>query len=128
MSKLIINNNLIDKISELIKNARSGIVTTINSVMAATYFEVGRMIVEDEQNGKHRADYGKQILVSLSKRLTRENGKGFSVDNLENMRNFYLTYSKYYKNPISETVSRKFKLSWSHYLKLMRPDYICGWF
>ncbi|OWY25776.1 DUF1016 domain-containing protein [Sphingobacteriales bacterium UPWRP_1] len=74
------------------------------------------MIVEDEQQGKQRAEYGKQVLKELSKRLIAEFGKGFSVDNLQNMRQFFLTYSIY------ETTSRKFTLSWSHYLKLMRIE------
>lgn len=87
--------------------------------MVYTYYEIGRMIVEDEQQGKERAEYGKQVLKELSNRLTAEFGKGFSADNLENMRRFSLAYS------ISETTSRKFTLSWSHYIKLMRiqnPD------
>lgn len=77
-------------------------------------FEVGRYIVEYEQNGKDRAEYGKSILKNLSARLTKRLGKGFSEDNLENMRKFYLCYQ------ISETPSRKFTLNWSHYLKLIR--------
>lgn len=72
------------------------------------------MIVEDEQQGKERAEYGKRVLIELSKRLLKKFGKGFSVDNLQNMRQFYIAYSIY------ETTSRKFDLSWSHYLKLMR--------
>ncbi|MCL4155664.1 UNVERIFIED_CONTAM: hypothetical protein GTU68_055786 [Idotea baltica] len=108
--------------------------------MVLTYFEIGRMIVEEEQNGKERAAYGKEILKELSKVLTQEFGKGFSVDNLENMRKFFLAYGKYEtlsrisQKQISETLSRKFEskkqqtlsdpfnLSWSHYLKLMRID------
>jgi predicted nuclease of restriction endonuclease-like (RecB) superfamily len=82
--------------------------------MVHTYFEIGRMIVEDEQQGNERAAYGKQVLKELSKQLMSDFGKGFSVDNLQNMRQFYLAYSIY------ETTSRKFELSWSHYLKLMR--------
>ena len=87
---------------------------TVNQTMVLTYFEIGRMIVEEEQDGKERAGYGKQILKELSKVLSKEFGKGFSVDNLENMRRFYLAYRK------SETTSRNFTLGWSHYLKLMR--------
>jgi predicted nuclease of restriction endonuclease-like (RecB) superfamily len=97
--------------------------------MVETYFEIGKLIVEEEQNGKERAEYGKQILKELSNKLTKEFGKGFSEDNLGNMRKFYLTYQL----QISETLSRKsditaiqpqnsFKLSWSHYLKLMRIE------
>jgi predicted nuclease of restriction endonuclease-like (RecB) superfamily len=87
--------------------------------MTTTYWEIGRRIVEEEQNGKVRAKYGKAIIKNLSDELTKEFGKGFSVDNLENMRRFYLTYQK------SETLSRNFKLSWSHYIFLTRinnPD------
>ena len=89
--------------------------------MVYTYFEIGRLIIEEEQHGKDRAEYGKSVLTSLSHKLIKEIGKGFSVDNLENMRKFYLAYSK------SETASRNlegndFQLSWSHYLKLMRID------
>ena len=89
--------------------------------MVYTYFQIGQIIIENEQGGKERAKYGKGILKALSKRLSKAFGKGFSTDNLENMRRFYLTYSK------SETLSRKsdkpnFQLSWSHYLKLVRID------
>jgi len=63
--------------------------------MVHTYFEVGRMIVEDEQQGKERAEYGKAVLKDLSVRLTEKFGNGFSVDNLERMKKFYLVYSIY---------------------------------
>jgi predicted nuclease of restriction endonuclease-like (RecB) superfamily len=101
--------------------------------MVYTYFEIGRVIVEEEQNGKDRAEYGKQLLKGLSEQLTNEFGKGFSVDNLQNMRKLYLTYS------ISETVSSIFKnesikemfkptlnfiLTWSHYIFLMSIEEI----
>ena len=77
------------------------------------------LVIEEEQHGKDRAEYGKSILKTLSDKLVKEIGKGFSVDNLENMRKFYFAYSK------SETVSRNlesydFQLSWSRYMKLMR--------
>lgn len=76
--------------------------------MVYTYFEIGRMIVEEEQNGNERAEYGKQILKGLSEQLTKEFGKGFSVDNLQNMRKFYLTYSNYETlSSISEDVKIK---------------------
>ena len=66
------------------------------------------MIVEEEQNGKERAEYGKQILKGLSEQLTKEFGKGFSVDNLQNMRKFYVTYSNYETlSSISEDVKIK---------------------
>jgi len=97
--------------------------------MAYTYFEIGRIIVEEEQNGKERAEYGKELLKGLSNRLIREFGKGFSVTNLKQMRQFYLTYEKQHtlsaKSVAKEkgqTLSDEFNLSWSHYLMLMRID------
>lgn len=122
------NTKFFSQIVDLLQSARSNVVRTINQTMVMTYFEIGRMIVEEEQGGKERAEYGKQLLKELSKVLTKEFGKGFSVQNLERMRSFYLTYSisstllRISKNEKSQTVSAKFDLSWSHYLKLMRID------
>lgn len=140
---------LFDKISLLIDTARKRVASTINIAMVYANYETGRYIIDDEQEGAYRAEYGKAILKKLSQKLAERFGKGYSVDNLENMRNFYLVYSK------SETLSRKletkensfinqnlkvttaksetlsrisdvsFTLSWSHYLILMRisnPD------
>jgi predicted nuclease of restriction endonuclease-like (RecB) superfamily len=116
-----IQTNFYNRIADLLKEARRSVVQTVNKTMVYTYFEIGRMIVEEEQNGKERAEYGKHLLEELSKKLKSEFGKGFSVDNLENMRKFYIAYS------ISETVSRNldipdFQLGWSHYLKLIRIE------
>jgi predicted nuclease of restriction endonuclease-like (RecB) superfamily len=111
-----IETQLFNKIAQLIENARRKVATAANLAMVYTYFDIGKMIVEDEQQGKIRAIYGKQTLKELSLRLTEKFGQGFSVDNLQNMRQFYLTYSIY------ETASRKFILSWSHYLVLMKID------
>lgn len=122
------NTKFFSQIVDLLQSARNNVVRTINQTMVTTYFKIGGKIVEEEQDGKERADYGKQILKELSSVLTEEFGKGFSVDNLENMRRFYLVYgksetlSRISENAISETSSRNFKLSWSHYLKLMRID------
>lgn len=80
--------------------------------MVNTYFEIGRMIVEEEQEGKKRAAYGKKLLETLSKKLTLEFGKGFSERNLKQMRMFCQKYS------IGQTLSAQFKLSWSHYIFL----------
>lgn len=85
--------DLFQRIAGLLQAARQNVVRTINQTMVYTYFEIGRMIVEDEQQGKERAEYGKQVLKELSKRLTAEFGKGFSQRNLEQMRQFYLTYT-----------------------------------
>ncbi|NCQ15952.1 MAG: DUF1016 domain-containing protein [Flavobacteriales bacterium] len=122
------NIKFYSQIVELLQSARNNVVRVVNQTMVLTYFEIGRMLVEEEQEGKERADYGKQILKELSKVLTKEFGKGFSVDNLENMRRFYLVYgksetlSRISENDISETSFRNFDLSWSHYLKLIRID------
>ncbi|MBP6455093.1 MAG: DUF1016 family protein [Chitinophagaceae bacterium] len=122
----IVSNELATKISELLISARTKVLQTVNHTMVLTYFEIGRMIIEEEQNGKERADYGKQIIKSLSERLTQEFGKGFSQRNLEQIRQFYSVYSKTqtlsaeFKK--SKTLSDEFNLSWSHYMKLMRID------
>ncbi|MGE5340906.1 MAG: PDDEXK nuclease domain-containing protein [Candidatus Omnitrophota bacterium] len=105
MTKETVTHNLYLKISELLQAAKQTVARTINQTMVHTYFEIGRMIVEDEQQGKERAEYGKQILKELSKKLAAEFGKGFSEDNLERMKKFYLLYS----NRISATSLRKLK-------------------
>ena len=105
-----------NKIIGLLKEARANVLRQVNTAMVNTYFEIGKKIVEEEQAGRERAEYGKKLMSDLSLRLTSEFGKGFSVTNLKQMRSFYLIYSK------GQTVSDEFKLSWSHYLKLMRID------
>ncbi len=107
---------LLEKIAELILSTRQKVAAAVNFTMVHTYFEIGRMIVEDEQQGKQKAEYGKRVLKNLSVELTQRFGRGFSVDNLENMRQFFLAFS------ISETLSRKFTLSWSHYLVLQKIE------
>jgi hypothetical protein len=101
----IVSNQLAHKISELLISARTKVMQTVNHTMVLTYFEIGKMIIEEEQNGKQRADYGKQIIKSLSERLTNEFGKGFSQRNLEQIRQFYSVYSK------TQTLSAEFNLS-----------------
>lgn len=132
-SKSSLNKTFYSQIVDLLQSARTKVVLSVNQTMVLTYFEIGKMIVEEEQDGKERADYGKEILKGLSTVLSKEFGKGFSVDNLENMRKFYLAYqksetlSRISSKAISETASRKSEsgnniLSWSHYLKLMRIE------
>ena len=108
--------NLYNKVAELLKLAQNTVVQTVNKTMVQTYFEIGKMIVEEEQKGKERAEYGQQLIEELSIRLLNDFGKGFSSTNIKQMRSFYLSYSK------GQTVSDEFNLSWSHYLKLMRID------
>ncbi|MGQ9701420.1 MAG: DUF1016 N-terminal domain-containing protein [bacterium] len=101
-------NNLIDRIANILKEARTKVVREINKTQVLAYWEIGREIVEFEQKGEERAEYGKKTLIKLSKDLTEKFGRGFSVDNLELMRKFYLFYSD--KFQISETLSRKFRI------------------
>jgi hypothetical protein len=86
--------------------------------MAKTYFLIGKRIVEEEQDGNKRAEYGKNLIKMLSEKLTKEFGKGFSETNLEQMRKFFKVYG------IPQTLSEEFQfnLSWSHYLILMRIE------
>lgn len=117
MSKLSVNNDgFYLRIADLLKSARKAVIQSVNKTIVKTYFEIGRLIVEEEQNGKSKAKYGQNLIAELSQKLTNEFGKGFSTTNLKQMRTFYLTYSK------SQTVSDEFSLTWSHYLVLMRID------
>ena len=112
--KDLISDHLFGRICSLIEQARQQVSRNINTVMVQTYWEIGRLIVEDEQQGKTRAAYGKQQLEQLSLRLTGIFGKGFDSRNLRNMRFFYLTY------PIWNAV--RTELSWTHYRSLMKID------
>ena len=122
-------DQLFEQVSHLIAEARSHVARAVNSAMVTTYYEIGRHIVENEQNGQQRAQYGKQVLQELSARLTAEFGKGWSVETLTNCRKFFSVYSKSY--PVvtnsQDVVSngyemRQFVLPWSHYLILMREE------
>ena len=94
-------NKLFSKIAEIVNSARTGIVRSVNIAMVHAYYNIGRYIVEDEQGGEQRAEYGKAILKDLSAKLTERFGRGFSVQNLEYMRSFFLVYSEI---PISQTL------------------------
>ena len=110
-----ISNNYINEIKTILKNARQKAYTAVNSAMVEAYWEIGRRIVEEEQNGKERAEYGKEILQNLSKVLTEEFGKGYSYRTLREIRQFYLMFSDFEK---WRTVSAK--LTWSHFQKVLR--------
>lgn len=128
-----IQSDFLKNVSDILLRAQKNAKTAVNLSMVYAYFEIGRMIVEEEQHGKNRAAYGKQVLKELSAYLLENFGKGFSVGNLKNIRQFYKVYSN---DQIGETVfsqfenlptvstGRKFYLSWSHYLKLMRIENI----
>lgn len=111
MTNNIIDNNLISNIKTLIINSRNKIISNINNELLLTYWEIGKEIVEFEQKGKNRAEYGTVLIKNISKELTNELGKGFSRANIQNMRLIYLKY------PICQTLSSK--LSWSHYCELL---------
>jgi predicted nuclease of restriction endonuclease-like (RecB) superfamily len=103
---------LLDDIRQILTISRRAIAQTVNSAMVQTYWQIGQLIVESEQQGQVRAEYGKQQLEQLSQSLKTEFGKGFDVSNLRNMRQLYLTF------PIRESLTPK--LSWTHYCKVMR--------
>lgn len=125
----IIDVNFINEIKNLLSSAKERVKTAINIAMVYTYYEIGRRIVEQEQKGLNRAEYGKEVLKQLSAALTKEFGKGYSQDNLKLFRRFYVIYSQ---DQIGETVftesknlpvtleGRRFYLSWGHYIRLMR--------
>ena len=102
MTNAIVPDNLYSRIAGLLQAARQNVVRAVNQTMVYTYYEIGRMIVEDEQQGKERAEYGKQVLKELSKRLIVEFGKGFSERNLEQMRQLYLTCLLYTSDAADE--------------------------
>ena len=129
-------NSLIKDISSILETARRTSARAVNTILTATYWEVGRRIVEYEQHGSERATYGKNLLLNLSSDLTKNFGRGFSERNLELMRLFYISHS------ISQTLSAKsligennsqtssaqsllselsklFPLPWSHYVRLL---------
>ena len=142
---------LLSKIRELITTSRTYVFHQVNSTVILTHFEIGRLIVENEQSGEDKAEYGKEILKNLSSDFTNEFGRGFSVDNLELMRRFYLVYRGRISESLirksfriaydinyehvvemqlkSESVSRKspdlallFKLSWTHFVHLLKME------
>ena len=116
--KAEIKKDIYQEIHDLLHNSRQNIISNINSTMAKTYFLIGKRIVEEEQDGNKRAEYGKNLIKMLSEKLTKEFGKGFSETNLEQMRKFFKVYG------IPQTLSEEFQfnLSWSHYLILMRIE------
>jgi len=105
---------LFQDIADVIRQAHQQVRQTVNTAMVQSYWKIGHLIVEHEQQGQQRAAYGKQQLQQLSKQLTLEFGKGFDASNLRNMRSFYLCFPKY------DAVSHK--LSWTHYRKLIRIE------
>jgi len=102
---------IVKEIKNRLSEARNKAASEVNTAMLQAYWDIGRIIVEHEQQGNIKAQYGANLLPELSKRLTTELGRGFSRSNLQNMRNFYLEYQ------ICQTLSGK--LTWSHYCELL---------
>lgn len=128
---------LSDKIINLVEEARSGVARIANTSMVCTNYLIGKLIVKEYQQGETRADYGANLLQNLSTELTQKLGKGYSVQNLERMRNFFLIYSKsskelrnsevFQKSPsnlriFGEEEIKLLPVSWSHYLFLMQIE------
>lgn len=130
---------LLKNIKAVISETQNQVVRSINSAIILAYFQIGRMILEDEQAGTQRAEYAKATILRLSKELTTEFGKGYSADNLERFRKFYIIYqhrisasvmrksssrsksaSAIQKPGISDGVEFQFYLSWTHYIQLLK--------
>lgn len=107
-------SNIYHKIEDIINENRTKVAYQINNTLVETYFLIGKVIIENEQNGNIRAEYGKELLLKLSKKLTKCFGSGFSRSALQNMRLFYLRYKNC--QPLVG------KLSWSHYCYLIYID------
>ena len=111
MNEIAKYNDMISEIKEILQSARLNVARQVNTELLTAYWNIGRIIVEHEQNSQERAEYGQQTLKELSKVLTKEFGKGFSRSNLQNMRAFYLAYPK------CQSVTGI--LTWTHYCELL---------
>lgn len=105
---------LLDQVGEELHTGRSSLVSAANTIMLGTYWNIGRDIVEYEQKGNSKAEYGSSLLKRLSRDLTDRYGSGFSMSNVNKMRKLYIEY------PILQTASAK--LTWSHYIELLKID------
>ena len=105
---------LLSRIDNVWRSARANAASAVNSQLIDANWNTGRYIVEFELKGNHRAEYGKQLLLKLSRDLTASRGKGFSRSNLTYMKKLYLAFPK------CETLSHK--LTWSHYFELLKSD------
>lgn len=107
-------DHLLQSIKEIILHSRQRVYRMVNSVLLETYWEIGKLIVEVEQQGNEKAVYGKAVLKNLSLELTLEFGKGFDESNLRNMRTFYIAFQK--------RDALRHELSWTHYRLLSRIE------
>ncbi len=107
-------NDLYAKVAGLISSARQQVRSAVNQAMVMTYWQIGQLIVEDEQSGEARAEYGKTVLKKMSDRLTQQFGKGFDISNLRYMRRVFLAF------PIRDALRPD--LSWTHYRLLLKVE------
>lgn len=130
-------SNALNDLVRLLESARRAAARSVNSLMTAMYWEIGRRIVELEQGGESRAAYGAQVMDRLSQDLTARFGRGFKKSSLFQMRLFYLTYPTTLEplahqsedTEIFQTLSGKFTLSWSHYVQLLYDpvtNFVCA--
>ncbi|WP_455423824.1 DUF1016 N-terminal domain-containing protein [Chryseobacterium soli] len=110
----ISEDSLYQSVKEIVTQSREKVFRMANSTLLLTYWQIGQLIVEDEQKGDERATYGSYTLKNLSKKLTLEFGKGFDESNLRNMRSFYQAF------PICDAL--RHELSWTHYRLLIKLD------
>ncbi|MFC1234419.1 YhcG family protein [Vibrio sp. F74] len=108
------DSKLLSNVRELLNQGHKQVVTAVNSAMVQTYWHIGRLIIEDEQQGEARAEYGKRVLQQLSESLTEEFGKGFDLTNLRKMRAFYQCFEN--------RDALRLELSWTHYRTLIRVE------
>lgn len=126
--KPVPQQQLFESVRQVLNSAWKNVYRATNSNMVVAYWQIGRLIVEDEQNGESRADYGKMILQELSGKLTEEFGRGFSVTNLKNFRKFYLTFPEIQglhgetDDQMQKSQTLSDLLSWSHYCLLMKVE------
>lgn len=102
-----------EQIKRILSEARNKVYQTANFAMVEAYWNIGKSIVE-QQGGEEKAEYGVRLIAELSKQMSTDFGKGFTVANLKNMRQFYLTFPKSY--------ALRSELSWTHYRLLMRVE------
>lgn len=110
---------LLSGLAGLLEDSRRAAGRAVNSVLTMTYWEIGRRIVEHEQKGKARAEYGEQLLELLARDLSTRFGRGFSLGNVFQMRHFYLAYREKLQTVSGESPGVPFPLSWSHYVRLL---------
>lgn len=109
-----LSKNIYNEVKSILEKARSNAYRAVNFAMVQAYWHIGKIIVEEEQSGKKKAGYGEHLIIELSERLTEDFGKGFSIANVKNIRQFYLAFSNSY--------ALRSELTWTHYRFLMRVE------